>query len=196
QEQLYRSPRWIALFLLLEASLLLLLLGCSQHLRGKSLKELGLRRQAYGVEVRLGMVLVPLLFLINLLMAGFFKYFLPRHFAPRNPLLDLVRTPADLALLVIAGLLAGGIKEEVQRAFILRRFEMLLGSAGLGLALWSAYFGWGHQIQGLQNAVTAGLFGFLFGVIYLWRQSLVAPMVSHSLYDTTALLLYWFFGRK
>ncbi|MBI4481468.1 MAG: hypothetical protein HY652_01125, partial [Acidobacteria bacterium] len=133
QEQLYRSPRWIALFLLLEASLLLLLLGCCQHLRGKSLKELGLRRQAYGVEVRLGMVLVPLLFLINLLMAGFFKYFLPRLFAPRNPLLDMVRTPGDLALLVIAGLLAGGIKEEVQRAFILRRFEMLLGSAGLGL---------------------------------------------------------------
>jgi membrane protease YdiL (CAAX protease family) len=41
----------------------------------------------------------------------------------------------------------------------------------------------------------ATLFGLVFGLLYLMRGSLVAPMVAHGAYDTAALLLYWFAGR-
>ena len=65
----------------------------------------------------------------------------------------------------------------------------------LGLILWSFAFGAGHYLQGLQGAAAAGLFGLLFGIVYLARGSLVAPIVAHGSYDTAALLGYWFIKR-
>jgi membrane protease YdiL (CAAX protease family) len=100
-----------------------------------------------------------------------------------------------LVLLIISVLIAGGIKEELQRAFILIRFRDHLGGARLGLVLWSIAFGAGHYVQGFQGMVIAGLFGLVFGTIYLLRGNLIAPMVSHGLYDMVALLGYWFLRR-
>ena len=95
----------------------------------------------------------------------------------------------------VAALFAGGVKEELQRAFVLVRFRDYLGGAKLGLVIWSVAFGAGHYLQGVQNAVAAGLFGLLFGAVYLARGSLVAPMVAHGAYDSLALLAYWFLRR-
>ena len=65
----------------------------------------------------------------------------------------------------------------------------------LGLIIWSVDFCAGLYLQGLQNAEAAGLFGLLFGAVYLARGSLVAPMVAHGAYDSLALLAYWFLRR-
>ena len=62
----------------------------------------------------------------------------------------------------------------------------------MGLILWSLAFGAGHYVQGIQGITIATIYGFLFGVIYLLRGSLTAPIVAHSAYDTMALLAYWF----
>ena len=43
--------------------------------------------------------------------------------------------------------------------------------------------------------ILATLFGLVFGLLYLARGSLVAPMVAHGAYDAAALCLYWFTGR-
>jgi len=32
----------------------------------------------------------------------------------------------------------------------------------------------------------------LFGLLYLWRRNLIAPMVAHALFDVITLLAVWY----
>jgi membrane protease YdiL (CAAX protease family) len=61
----------------------------------------------------------------------------------------------------------------------------------LGLIVWSLAFGAGHYVQGVHITI-ATIYGFVFGILYLLRGSLIAPIVAHAAYDTMALLIYWF----
>ena len=182
----------IAAFILLEASITLLLLLLILRMNREPLWSLGLQKYRWLEHSAVGLALVPVLFLVNVSVAVIFRIFLPRFFLDRNPLVDLIKTPQDLAVFLLAALYAGGIKEELQRAFILNRFRDHLGGAWFGLMVWSVLFGAGHYVQGLQGVVVATVFGLLFGGLYLVRGSLVAPVVAHAVYDTAALLGYWF----
>ncbi|MCK7518721.1 MAG: CPBP family intramembrane metalloprotease [Ignavibacteriales bacterium] len=63
------------------------------------------------------------------------------------------------------------LKEEVQRAFVLHRFDQHLGGARLGLVLYSLVFGTGHIIQGYDVAIVTALLGLAWGTVFLWRRS-------------------------
>ncbi|MGE0449515.1 MAG: CPBP family intramembrane glutamic endopeptidase [Vicinamibacterales bacterium] len=99
---------------------------------------------------------------------------------PHNPLQDLVRTPGDAALFAVVLIVAGGLREEVQRAFLLRRFERWLGGPRVGLIATSVLFGAGHYIQGADAAIATAVLGAFWGIVYLRRQSIAAPVVSHA----------------
>jgi membrane protease YdiL (CAAX protease family) len=193
---LLTNARTVTTFLLVEASITLLLLFLALRIHGETLRDFGLLRESWKVDVMLGLAVVPVLFAINVFIVFVFRNFFPRYFIDRNPLTDIIRTPLDLGLFLISALVAGGLKEELQRAFILCRFRDHLGGARLGLLLWSAIFGIGHYIQGPQGIVAAGLFGLIFGVVYLARGNLIPPITAHAVYDTLALLGYWFYGRE
>jgi len=130
----------------------------------------------------------------NLLIGYVFQNYLPQWRSESNPLLALVKTPLDLLVFLFIALVVGGIKEELQRAFILQRFRDDMGRPYIGLATWSLLFGYGHVIQGIDSATGATLFGLLFGFVYLWRKNLIAPMVAHSLYNSFVLIGYWCWG--
>ena len=68
----------------------------------------------------------------------------------------------------------------MQRAFILRRFEQHLGGAVTGLIVFSVAFGLGHLVQGRDAAIVTGLLGAFWGIVYLRRRSVVAPIVCHA----------------
>jgi membrane protease YdiL (CAAX protease family) len=189
---LLKDARLIAGFLLLEASITLFLLMLILRLHRERLADLGWNWDRWISDLLLGVSLVPILFLVGRLVALGFKVLLPNYYMERNPLIETIRSPGDLALFIVAALFAGGIKEELQRAFVLVRFRDYLGGAKLGLVIWSLAFGAAHYVQGVQGAAVAGLFGLLFGAVYLARGSVVAPMVAHGAYDSIALLAYWF----
>jgi len=88
----------------------------------------------------------------------------------------------------------GGLKEEVQRAFVLHRFDQHLGGARLGLVLYSLVFGTGHIIQGYDVAIVTALLGLTWGAIFLWRRSLVAPSISHAGFNAAQVLQFVVFG--
>jgi membrane protease YdiL (CAAX protease family) len=190
-EMILTNARLVAASILLEAGICFVLLWLLLRLHRETLKDFSLHLDRWRSDVTVGVSLVPFLFLANFAVTAGFRFFLPKYFLDRNPLTDIIHTPAELAIFIGAALVAGGIKEEVQRAFILTRFRQHLGGATLGLFLWSIVFGAQHYVQGLQGIVTATFFGFLFGVVYLVRGSLLAPMVAHGVYDTLALLGYW-----
>ena len=192
REHLLGDVRMMAGYILLEAIITLLLLFLVLKAHGETLASLGIHWNQWRTNVLLGLATVLVLFVLNYIISLIFQFYLPRYYLERNPLTDLIRTPKDLLLFIGTALIAGGFKEEFQRAFILRRFQAYLGGAQVGLVLWSVVFGFGHYIQGAQGVVTAGLFGMIFGILYLMRGSLVAPIVAHGIYDTLALLGYWF----
>jgi membrane protease YdiL (CAAX protease family) len=76
--------------------------------------------------------------------------------------------------------LAGGVREELQRAFILRRFEQRLGGIRVGLVLFTIAFGALHLNQGIDVAIAVGSLGLSWGVVYARRWSAVFPIVNHA----------------
>lgn len=124
-----------------------------------------------------------------------------RAFAPwlrtvaENPLQDLLRTPRDAALFAVVVVVAGGIREEVQRAFLLNRFERWLGGGRVGVVITSAAFGAGHLLQGADAAIATSLLGALWAIVYLRRRSVVAPVVSHSGFNLLQLAQFLVIGR-
>lgn len=191
---LLESVTTLSGFLLLESFIALLILIVILKARREKIAVLGFCRRRWKAHTVTGLALVPLLFLMNGLVALLFRTYFPQYYLQDNPLIQVIRTPQQLALLIFSALVAGGFKEELQRAFILTRFRVYLGGSGLGLVLWSICFGMGHYVQGVQGIVTASLYGFVFGVLYLRSGSLIAPIVAHSAYDSLALLIYWFFS--
>jgi len=179
--------------LVTDASVTLLILAALMKLRGESFKSLGWNHASSVREIAIGILFLPVLFASTFVVDLAFKAWFPDSVTRDNPILSLVRDPGDLGLLLFSSLYVGGIKEELQRAFVLTRFRQDLGGVALGLVLWSLFFGMGHSIQGTDKAVAAGILGLLFGILYLWRGSLVGPIVAHSLYDVVTLLVYFYF---
>jgi membrane protease YdiL (CAAX protease family) len=143
----------------------------------------------------LPMILVALAIAIAVLVAV--QRFAPSlHTVPHNPLQELLRSPRDASLFALVVLVAGGVREEIQRAFLLHRFEQFLGGGTSGVIVTSVAFGAGHLLQGVDAAVATGLLGAFWGVIYLRRRSCAAPIVSHSGFDLVQILQFLLAGRS
>jgi uncharacterized protein len=112
------------------------------------------------------------------------------HTVPENPLQDLLRSPRDAWLFALVVFVAGGFREEIQRAFLLHRFEVWLGGPVVGLVVTSVGFGAGHLFQGVDAAITTGLLGAFWAAVYLRRRSAAAPIVSHAGFDLVQIVPY------
>ncbi|MFQ5740502.1 MAG: type II CAAX prenyl endopeptidase Rce1 family protein [Acidobacteriota bacterium] len=182
------------LVLIAKATVSLILIGVLLRVRKQNFKTIGWEGRRMWKEASIGAAFLPLCFGVIALVGFGFQMALPEFVTEYNPLLALLQESGDLLLFLISSIYVGGIQEEIQRAFILVRFEHLGGSM-VGLILWSVYFGAGHSVQGLDNAIKAGILGLLFGLLYLRQRNLTAPIVSHALYDVTTVLIFWFFMR-
>ena len=117
------------------------------------------------------------------------------HTVVHNPLQDLLHTPRDLAIFAGGVVVAGGVREEIQRAFLLHRFEQSLGGGAVGILVVSVAFGSGHLLQGVDAAIATGVLGAFWGLVYLRRRSAVAPMVAHSAFNVLQLVQFLIIGR-
>ena len=109
-----------------------------------------------------------------------------REYAKADSAFGMVLPYIVVTALVV--IVAGGVREELQRAFLLHRFRASLRMPWLGLAITSIAFGLGHTLQGLDAAVMTGTLGFIWGALFLARGSALAPMISHSLFNSGELL--------
>ncbi len=186
----------LAAFMWSEAVLTLVILTVLLRMRGEGWKHLGWTSVGLHLESRIGLLVLPGLFAVTFVVGIIFHSFWPEHVSEKNPLLEMIRTRQDLALFLISSVFVGGFKEEIQRAFVLKRFERDLGGIWVGLLVWTPVFAALHYVQGLDKAFGAGLLGLVFGVLYIWRRKLTSPIVAHALYDVTTLLLFWSFLRN
>lgn len=141
-------------------------------------------------EALLGLVLIPLL-----VVGAASGLLLLRAIAPglhniaENPLASILDSPARALAFGLVAIIAGGIREEMQRAFILHRFEHHLGGPWLGLLVFSTVFGLGHYVQGFDATIITGILGIVWGVLYLKRRSAIAAMVSHSGFNSVEIII-------
>jgi membrane protease YdiL (CAAX protease family) len=110
------------------------------------------------------------------------------HNVPVNPLEQLAATPGGAAVFALVAIVAGGVREELQRAFLFRRFERHLGGAAVGIVALSVGFGLGHVVQGWDAVIGTAVLGCLWLVLYARRRSVIAPMVSHAGFNALEVL--------
>lgn len=147
-------------------------------------------------ELRHGLVLTFGAYVLAIVVLGLILQFAPRlHTVEQNPLQNLMRTPRDAALFGLVAVFAGGVREEIQRAFVLHRFEQWLGGATVGVVVSSILFGIGHVPQGLDAVIATGLLGAFWALVYVARRSIVAPMVSHAGFNLLQLAQFLVIGR-
>ena len=156
---------------------------------GESVRELWLGRGTLKPEVVRGVLLIPVVFLMVVVLLNVLRLVAPwLHNVETNPLEQLATTPGEAAVFAIVAIVAGGLREEMQRAFLLRRFEMHLGGAMVGVVVLSIAFGLGHIVQGRDAAIVTGVLGAFWALVYLQRRSAVAPIISHSGFNSLEIL--------
>ena len=146
-------------------------------------------------EILLGIGLIPISFLIVIVVLAIIVAVDPAlHNVMQNPFADFVKTRGAAVAFAFVVMLAGGVREEIQRGFILHRFEQYLGGGPFGLALFSVIFGLGHVEQGYDVAVATAALGAFWGAVYLRRRSVVAPMAAHAGFNLLQVVKFFFLG--
>jgi membrane protease YdiL (CAAX protease family) len=160
---------------------LVALMGALTRAHGESVRALWLGDRPIAREALTGAMLIPLVFFAVVILLNLLRLLAPwLHNVPTNPFEQLAATPAEAIALAVVAIVAGGVREELQRAFLLRRFVRHLGGPAVGVIVLSVAFGAGHYMQGWDAVVTTGLLGAFWAVLYLRRGSSVAPIVSHA----------------
>jgi len=161
------------------------------RLHGESVRGVLFGSRPLARESLLGVLQVPAVFLLVVAVISSLRRFAPGlHDVASNPMEGLVSTPLDAWLFGVVAIVGGGVREEVQRAFILHRFERHLGGAWVGLILFSLVFGAGHVIQGRDVALTTAALGVFWGLVYIRRRSIVSAVVSHSCFNAMEIVRF------
>jgi membrane protease YdiL (CAAX protease family) len=96
------------------------------------------------------------------------------------------------AILVVVVALA---EETIFRGYLILRLKAVTVSPTAAVLLSAVIFSLGHGYEGSAGVVTVGVMGIVFALVYLWRQSLVAPIVMHFLQDFIGIVLLPLLGK-
>jgi membrane protease YdiL (CAAX protease family) len=185
------SPLFVFTLSLLDTVLVVGMIFFFLRAHRESATEMLLGHRPVVREMLIGLIVVPALFaLVFLVLALVFTFAPQLHNVERNPFEDMMQTRGDTLAFGVVVMVAGGVREEIQRGFILRRFQQYLGGGAAGIVIFSALFGLGHIEQGIDAALATALLGAAWGSLYLLRRSIVAPMVSHATFNLAQLLKF------
>jgi uncharacterized protein len=136
-----------------------------------------------------GLAAIPLILIILLLDRFPFGPWRSLQRTVDQRLLPMIRHWTVLDMLLIS--LAAGLGEEMlfRGLFQAGLIDWLPGTRGvvIGLVAASAVFGMCHWVSHTY-AVLAGGMGLYLGVVLLFTENLLAPIVTHAVYDFAALL--------
>lgn len=160
--------------------------------QGDNLNTLGWKPARWGKQAFVGFLWGIVTFaLINIALNPVMKTLFPQEVDTGPGIMAHFADPAYLWLWIVASLVGGGFVEELQRVFILTRFEKWLGSRFVIwiLLLDAIVFGIGHLYQGMAGAVSTGLTGIIFGLIYLRKRSFIEAFAAHATFDIVGILI-------
>jgi CAAX protease family protein len=97
--------------------------------------------------------------------------------------------PWEFALAFLLVAVVAVAEETIFRGYLILRFEALTGSSTAAALLSAAVFSVGHGYEGTAGVATVGVMGLGLAAVYLWRRSLVAPVIMHFLQDFIAIIV-------
>jgi membrane protease YdiL (CAAX protease family) len=111
--------------------------------------------------------------------------------SPATPLPSLQATGgignSMLGLILVA--IVALSEETIFRGYLILRLQTICRSSLAAVLLSAFLFSLGHGYEGTAGIVTVAFLGLVFALVYLWRRSLVAPMVMHFLQDFIGIVL-------
>lgn len=105
------------------------------------------------------------------------------------PSLEPNRSTLEMLTAVVLVIVVAWAEESIFRGYLMLRFRAITGSPFWSLLLAAVVFSLGHGYEGSAGVVTVGAIGLVFGLVYQWRKSLVAPITMHFLQDFVAIVL-------
>ena len=161
------------------------------RIQGQRFEVLGLHSRDWRAHLRAGLLIGAAMFVaLNVVLTSVMDALIPRAAAEGPSVMAFFKQPINLLAWLPIGVIGGGLVEELERIFVLTRFEQAFGRAGLRLALIlsSVIFGVGHLYQGVGAAISTAVSGLVFALVYLRRRSAVEPVVAHAFSDVLAMV--------
>jgi membrane protease YdiL (CAAX protease family) len=174
---------------LADTVVLIVIMVLLMRAHGESAIRLWIGDRPVAREVIVGLLTVPLVFVMVGIMLNALRLVMPSlHNVGTNPLEQMAATPGQAVMFSLVAIIAGGVREELQRAFMLHRFDQYLGGAAVGVLVLSVAFGLGHIVQGWDAVITTATLGAVWAGMYLRRRSSIAPVVSHAGFNSLEIL--------
>ena len=174
---------------LADTVVLIVLMVLLMRVHGESAIRVWIGDRSVAREVIVGLLTVPVVFVMVGIMLNALRLLMPSlHNVGTNPLEQMAATPGQAVMFSLVAIIAGGVREELQRAFMLHRFDQYLGGAAVGVFVISTAFGLGHIVQGWDAVITTGTLGAVWAGMYLRRRSSIAPVVSHAGFNSLEIL--------
>jgi membrane protease YdiL (CAAX protease family) len=181
--------QFFASFALIDTVVVVSLMALFIRGGGESVRTVFFGMRPIGREAQLGVILTPVLLFAVVGLVTLLRALVPAlHNVPVSPFEHFFDSRTGAIMFTVVAIVAGGIREELQRAFLIHRFRQHLGGAWVGLLLYTVFFGLFHLDQGWDIVIATGLLGLFWGVLYLKRQSVAAAMVSHAGFNATQSL--------
>jgi membrane protease YdiL (CAAX protease family) len=184
------TPSGMISVILRDLSLVFLILFFIWHNR-EPLGQIGWTSLRAHREILIGMALFLPLFLFASVLDSFL---VGLGLSSSNTVVPPVpASPFIFTLTIILVIVVAISEETIFRGYIILRLRTVTRSLWAAAVLSAVIFSIGHGYEGNAGVVTIGILGFIYALIYIWRQSLVAPVVLHFLQDFTVLLVAPFF---
>lgn len=154
---------------------------------GDGVTAIGWRAQHIGREILLGIALyAPMLLLVTvagelLRAAGLHAVAASGGVVPQGD--------GQISLAAVLVVVVACAEETIFRGYLLLRLRAATGSTTAAVALSTALFAAGHAYEGVIGVVLVAILGVFLALVYLWRRSLVAPIVMHFLQDFLGLVV-------
>jgi membrane protease YdiL (CAAX protease family) len=163
---------------------------------GEPFRSMGWNFRNGGRDIRLGCLLslcIPLPILLLVILGT--KAGQPVHLKNLALLAAQVEAQGAYFLAFLFVIVTALAEEIIFRGYLILRLKAITASPGLAVIISAVIFGMGHAWKGAAGAIGSGLVGVFFGLVYLRRRSLVAPITMHFLADI-GIVLIPLFGIK
>ena len=147
-------------------------------------------------DIVLGLLLfVPVFFLAGLLNVYLQRLGLSGPSTPATEAL-IPRGSVEIALAILLVIVVAIAEEFIFRGYLIRRFTSVTRNIAWAVILSSIIFAFGHGYQGSAGIITVGFIGLVFALVYVWRRSLMAPVIMHFLQNFTAIVVVPYLTRQ
>ena len=163
---------------------------------GEPVDRLGCTLKNGGNEVALGVGLFFLLFAGTTLVESLLRWAgVPAAVTPMPRFLT-AQGPAEVTLALALVAVVAFAEEIVFRGYLIHRLSAVTGRPAVAALLSAVIFSLGHGYEGTSGVITVGVMGVGLAFVYLWRRTLVAPIVMHFLQDFGGIVLLPLLGYR